>query len=327
MSVITRISKGASAATVTVLAFVVACLLATSAQAAEGIAAQSAPSVSGTTQASSLVPQKSVKALNKMIMKTGQTNLKKTVKKYDVTGDGKADKLTIKFVKSSLYSEWVKEIRVYVNGKLAWRDHGDYESWAFRSSSLVKYMRTTSGVPFLLVKCTANNGDGNHDVLRYRKGKLVSVASNANLPKGYGNHQHIENAAASGKYVKVKYAYMTYTAGSVRMTYKYKPKSGLAKRTSATTSAVAYYTGSSFGKSFMQVRSSVQAYTTASLKKAKFTVGAYDYVKIDKACIKSGKLAFRITTDDGKVGWFGALKQGLGMYGGDTLLVGTGLAG
>ena len=255
--------------------------------------------------------------------------LTKTVKKYDITGDGKAD--SIRFEITGVNYSFASTLKVYVNKKLCYTSLG-YNDYGFIANAVTaKYLRMKSGAPFLFVECNTNNNDGTHDILQYRKGKLVPMVSNSQLPTGYGNHNQIRSAKVSGNTIKVKFMQMTYAAGAIYSTYTYVKKDGKLKRKSSQTSSLEYSTyvdgATKSGKPYGAARTSMKTYKSPGSSKAAFTVKLGQKIKLTKMCFKSGKLYFRATTKSGKSGWFESPSHGYGTYGGDTLVEGTYMAG
>ena len=277
-----------------------------------------------------LTAQTQAKAVNAVVFSTiGSSSpaLTKTVKKYDITGDGKADKIKFKIIKDR--DGWGSAFKIYVNGKLRYTTKGMGGYGFYLNNVKVKYLRMKNGRPFLYIACNANNGDGAQEVLQYRSGKLKAMISRDKMPVGYGNHNQLTDAVASGNTVKATFMQMTYTAGAVPSTYTYKVKSGLLKIANTQTSSVGYYIsgGSGYAQYYASARGSLQTYASPGSSKKAFVISAGQQIKLSKACMKSGKLYFRATTASGDSGWFESLKRGYGTYGSETLLVGTFMAG
>ncbi|HAM15643.1 MAG TPA: hypothetical protein DCP91_07275 [Eggerthellaceae bacterium] len=270
----------------------------------------------------------SAKVENAYLVRSGEKFSKKTVKKYDITGNGKPDAITFVLAKSD--DNWAETLRIYVNGKLCRTVKGLDGNGFFPTGVTAKYLRMKNGAAFLFVKCDANNGDGSQLVLQYHGKRLSAVASANSLPAGYGNHRQLVDAIASGNTVRATYRYMTMTAGAVEFTYTYKMKNGKLLRTGNTTSILSYGVSNGpyrTGKLFAPARVAFSAFTNTTLNTVKYRVSAGQKVKISRVCMKQGKLFFRMTTEDGDSGWIEALKHGVGSKGTDTLLIGTYLAG
>ena len=215
----------------------------------------------------------------------------KTFKKYDITGDGKADTLKIE---AGAY-----KVRLYVNGKLR---KTVKKSYAYDYE--VKYLRTSTKHPFLYVAATYDNGDGAQRLLQYKNGTFKVIAKEG----GFADARWV-TAKAKGKNVKVTYEWdSSYTTGCTYLTYTYKWKKGTLTRTSRTTSNIHVYSWeagmSSVKKPWLTLQASVKIYKTAGGKKKVATVKTGAKLKVVAITVKKGnKVYFKVKTKAGKTGW------------------------
>ena len=236
----------------------------------------------------------------------------KTFKKYDITGDGKADTLKIK---AGAY-----KVRIYVNGKLR---KTVKESYAYDYE--VTYLRTSTKHPFLLVKATYDNGDGAQRLLQYKKGTFKVIAKEG----GFADARWV-TAKAKGKNVKVTYEWdSSYTTGCTYLTYTYKWKKGTLKRTSRTTSNIHVYSWaegmSSVKKPWLTLNTGITLYTKAGGKKKVVKAKAGAKLKVVAITVKKGnKVYYKMKTKAGKTGWTVGLTDWLrnsdGSYSGNGYL-------
>ncbi len=270
-------------------------------------------------------PYSASDSINITLISPGSAWSSRSFTSYDITGDGNAD--TIRFVLDKRDATWANALKIYVNGRLCRtvKAASEFGGSFFNSNVKVKYLRMAGGTPFLFVKCSGNNADGAHQLLQYRGGSFACVASNADLPAGFGNHRQIDDAIASGNKVSVKYSYMTFAAGGTSITYDFTLSRGVLKRTGDVTSNVAYSVSGSSGKHYCAIRTNAKTYTNVYMNKAKFTVGSGERVALNQACIRWGSLFFELKTTSGKTGWIKAPTKYVAPYG--TLLSGTYLAG
>lgn len=233
----------------------------------------------------------------------------KTIKKYDITGDGKAD--TIKLQAGD------GKVCVYVGGTL--RGTVKYSS-AYHYE--VKYLCTSNGHPFLLVEASGESS-GTYALLQYKSGAFKKVVTNSYVPKSYGDPTSIDAAWASGKQVKVRFESSTNLAGLVQFTYTYNWKGGTLKRASATAPIVSvqivsngYVKMKSASKTWLTLVTSVKLRKTAGGSSTVTTAATGTKVKLVSVRVKSGKLYFKLKTASGKQGWL----KGKGSYTSGDLL-------
>ena len=276
-----------------------------SAQAAEDAASGKDPA-----QVAQLVKGKNCtgKANTKTVLRFGWfngkqlTKTKKTVKAYDVTGDGKADSLKVVIGGSTGYS--TKYMKLYVNGKRLKTITDNAEG----SRAIVQVVTLKNKQPFIYVCYTGNNSDGTYALYQYRSGKLKALFSSNNIPAAYGGHRHIESLKPVDNAVRVDYRVMTLTAGSLNMlyTYKYdKSKKTLAiSKNGGRVMARDYSNGGKITK-VLTASERMSVYADKSQGKVAFTVYADDKVTFKKSCLYKGKLMFKVKVG-GKAGWLPA---------------------
>ncbi|MGI6589994.1 MAG: hypothetical protein ACOX1O_00015 [Eggerthellaceae bacterium] len=266
---------------------VFACLLAT-AQPAQAATAQNVTLIGTKSKANSA------------------NSYSKTVTGYDITGDKKADKLTIKTSHSNKGYTYKGIVRVYVNGKKAKTLSviGPPNSVQFR----VKYMRTSSKKPFLYIALISVNNDGNYGVYRFKFGKLVKlVKKTSNIAQKYGTHMNMDTPKAVGKKISVRFNSMTWTIGQASYTYNYRYKSGKLVRTSAVASRLTSFKGVSLKK--QPLAYSTKIYKAAGSKKVAFTAKAGTKLTISKMKTINGRPWFQVKKANGQKGWIRGIKK------------------
>ena len=215
----------------------------------------------------------------------------KTFKKYDVTGDGKADTLKIEAGDG--------KARIYVNGKLR---KTFKQSLAYNYE--VTYLRTSGKHPFLFVQATGDDDEGPQRLLQYKNGTFKTIAKEG----GFTDARWV-TAKATGNNVKVTYQWdSSYTTGYTNLTYTYKWKKGTLKRTSRTTSnihVVSWEEGMGLVKKpWLTLQASVKLYKTAGGKKKVATAKTGAKLKVVAISVKKGnKVYFKVKTKAGKTGW------------------------
>lgn len=257
-----------------------------------------------------------------------------TSKSYDVTGDKKADRLTIKCYKSKEYSDAYTKAKVFINGKrtLTVGAHYDAEAYLFR---------VKSGRTFLYLKTFTDNGDAiSEGVYSYKSGKLKKVLDTDIWPATYNtktgfyhdhayiSHSGVEDIKVSGNTVKIKFYNMTSIAGTMDETFSFKYKSGKLKLTSNTTSKVtpSYIPNKLTAATTFKIYG--KANGTGSVKKVK--AGTKVALKAVQLRPSDHFISVKVKTAKGTSGWityksFAGKSQG--DLNGSTLFKETGMAG
>lgn len=252
------------------------------------------------------VPAHAAGAVNKTILSgnVGKT-FSKTISKYDVTGDGAADKLSIK--KSSgngKYYEWKLFIRV--NGKRVGTIGTVHDSYA---SATITYLRTKNKKPFMFIKMVGVNSDGPYGVYKYRNGKLVKLLTPTSeiAAKYCGAHKYIESVRVKGKKVIVCYGSLTCTMAYARYSYTYLYKSGKLRRTSAKASSLQSYQNTDIENLNFSFRTKL--YKHAGSKSVKCVAPANAQVTIVGLKCVSKRPWFKVKLASGKTGWIKGLTR------------------
>ena len=273
------------------LALFAACTLALAASAALPAQAHAAKAVNKTLMTASSEVQTSTGSYEWTDAITT-----KTFKKYDITGDGKADTIKIKAGKH--------KVRIYVNGKLKGKVS---ESYAYDYT--VTYLRSSKGRPLLYAKAVGDNYDGDYAVFQWKGGKLKRVASDSAVSYSYSYHTYFEKVWFKGTKLKVRYGLVTNTVAGLSATYTYTWKKGAFKRTGNTTSAISLTSADAYlgSGSWLTLAKDVTLYKKAGGKKKVVKAASGSKLKITAVCIKNKKLYFKAKTKAGKVGWFKGL--------------------
>lgn len=163
-------------------------------------------------------------------------NTSKTTKKYDVTGDKKADK--IKFVCSNskdYSSDWYDTLKVYINNKLAYSNKNCYLYSVQEVKS--KIIKLKNGKVFMLLQTIGMNDDNYpiNGIYQYKKGKLKCVVNLSKPLNKYSYHLNCGVTKVEGNTIHVKYELMCYSLGSSQIVNKYTYKDGQFKLNSSGT--------------------------------------------------------------------------------------------
>lgn len=249
----------------------------------------------------------------------------KTVKAYDITGDKKKDKLTVKT--THVNDGYKTYLKIYVNGKKVKTFSAVSSSYAQVS---MKYLRTSSKKPFLYISLTGEDQDGIYGVYRYKSGKLVKlVGATSAIAQKYGSHMHLASAKASGKKISVRFNSMTKTIGEADYTYYYTYKSGKLVRTSATASKLSSFKGVSLKNQPLAFTTKI--YKAAGSGKVAYTAKAGTKLTISKVKTLKGQPWFYVKNAKGQTGWIKGISKGVwaiyGTYNSSTLFKNLYMAG
>ncbi len=228
----------------------------------------------------------------------------KAVKGYDITGDKKKDKLTVKIAYTNGGNKTF--LKIYVNGKKA--KTLSYATGSF-SQVRVKYLRTSSKKPFLYISLIGVSMNGIYGVYHYKSSKLVKLVkpTSAISPK-YGYMSILGWAKASGERISVRFMSLTKTLGRADYTYAYHYKSGKLVRTSATASDLTPVEGTSFKNQPLAFTTKI--YKAAGSGKVAYTAKAGTKLTISKVKTLKGRPWFYVKNAKGQTGWI----KGLGKF-------------
>lgn len=261
------------------------------------------------------------------------TALKKTVKKYDVTGDKKPDKITFKLKASKWGNSYTDSLAISINGKktklkIDGKTVSKITDNAGGLASTIQLITMKNGRPFLYVRYLGDNGDGTFALLRYKGGKLVSVASDNDIPKKFtSSHRFLLSVKPSGNKISITYQPMTLFAGVINLKYTYTVTSkGTLKKVKKGDAYTKYdYTTKAVWRAPLTASATFTAYTSTSMKEKAFTIYAQDQVDILKSYFTSDKLLFKVRNAWGETGWVAAPTKSGPHWG--TYFEETGLAG
>lgn len=227
----------------------------------------------------------------------------KLYKNYDLTGNGKKDKIKIKTSKDNYY----KTVSIIINGKrrAVYKDVNDIT---------VKLYTLKNGKPFLYLWLVEEDWEGPVcGIFQYKSGKLKQVVNCRNffVPKNgyeYGYSVHGSDIKAKGNTMTVDFWLMSKTVGGMSCRYRFAYKNGTLKRTSGQTSSVKVNAAESTG--ILTAAKNIKVYTTPTGKKVRYTLKAGKRIKVIGAYVKSGKFSLKVKNlSTGKTGWIKCLKE------------------
>lgn len=218
-----------------------------------------------------------------------------TVSDYDVTNDGKKDK--VKIVLSGTNRDWYESLAIYVNGKKA------LSSKLGAFDCKIQLITLKNNKKFLYVESVENNQDGLYGVYRYTGGKFKSCFTD-DIVKGIV-HCSISSLKVSGNSVKATYTVVSYGTGVSKLSYTYKYKKGTLKRASSTADSYSAISSSKgkYTKGYFTCAKKINAKASASTKAKTKTLKKGTKVKITKMVIKNKTMWLKVKTKSGTSCW------------------------
>lgn len=243
-------------------------------------------------------PAEAAKAVKPITLKN-----EKTISKYDVTGDGKKDKVKITCSKSSEnWADFGDEWKIMVNGKCVRR----ISSYCCRPDVQL-YRVSTKRVYLAIEEQTPYNDDINgYALFQMKKGKLQKICDFYHpIAKSItDSHYYVNISKMTSKSMTVECSDQLYATGRIVWHMNYVYKNGKWKKT-GNVYRVFYDPDKEWidHSSGWTANRKLNVYTTTSLKKKAFTVKKGEVVKIKKLCIKNGNTYIQLTNKRGKKGW------------------------
>ena len=223
----------------------------------------------------------------------------KTYTNYDVTGNGKKDKIIIR--KEKKQDIIYRGLSITVNGKKQQLKAKDSHFYGVDA----KLITLKNGRKFLYLYADSENGDGYVcGIYRYVSGKWKEVVDIAGVFKNYGMHLNGNIASVSGNNIKIRFYVMAWSTGPSTIEYTYTYKDGTLKRTSSYGAYKAIYSYGKNTRTFYAAKS-LPAYQNANGAKKIFTVKKNGKVKIVKCALTNGKMYIQIKYGN-KTGWIKA---------------------
>lgn len=220
-----------------------------------------------------------------------------TYTRYDVTGDGKSDKIRINF-KSG------KQLSIDVNGKQRYKISTKY-IWKI-NTNLLSFKGNRQ---FLKLKCQdfANDHISYDKLLCYKSGKIRVIGNLMSHRKSAYNMRHNSYIQkVGGDYVQFRMQSMPGGVGSIQYTVTYKLTDG-ALKLSGSTYPVTYkkcYNILLYGTNFWTTSSRLNMYSAVGGGKKMYTTGLYEACTVNKICFKNNHAYIYITAEDEDIsGW------------------------
>lgn len=222
----------------------------------------------------------------------------KTYTEYDVTNDGKADKVEIKNSNASSTDGF----RVFVNGTCAMNLKKDYYY-----NAQCELVTLENDKKFLYVYMPSDNDYGASDLYTYKNNKFSKVV---NLDKSVAYVGSLINGASikkvSGNKITFEMNVMSYGLANMTFSVTYESRAGGMHLTSTTHKISSYYNVKSQkrGITYLTTAKSLKLYSDKTAKKASTTLKKGTSLKVTKCYVSGKTVTYYVKTKSGKTGWF-----------------------
>jgi hypothetical protein len=224
----------------------------------------------------------------------------RTYKKYDITGDGKVDKIQINQGKKEY--DFYHKISINVNGKKVYEKSRIYydelraELYTLKNKQVIVYLFAVS-----------ENGCGPVcGLFIYQGNKLKQLVDFTDF-YAYGAGDSGSVIKVSGNSLDVDLYSMTWSMGYVDFSYRFTYKNGKMVRTSKTAKIIRSSAGDS--STWLTPLWNIQLYKGATSNSKAFVLKKGTKVQVKSCYIDGKKIRFYAKLKNGKSGWFDALKQ------------------
>lgn len=227
-------------------------------------------------------------------------NTGKTYDGYDITGDGKADTLSVKDIKSIDDKDAYGKFEVYINEKRALTIKERYYS------STVKLLSLDNGKTYLHVNLYGDSDDGPSDLYAYQNGKLKKELDFIKSFQHVGYHNKGDIHDVKGNKIVVWMGSMSHGLAAVQFEVIYQYKKGKLVLQSKTHKILEYYNlkKSVMGRTQLTTSGKMQLYKTKKVKKKTWLLPKGTKAYVTKCYVDGRKVSYLVKASDGKTGWF-----------------------
>lgn len=221
-----------------------------------------------------------------LISLTGTSKI--STSKYDVTGDGKADKLVIKCNKFAY--DMGEGIKVIVNGKTLYSDKNDYFYNIY-----AKICTLSSGKVLVYIYNPADNGDSYLCGLYDLSGKKMKCVLDMNrMFSKNGYHVNGDVSAVSGNKITVHHSQQNYCVAGMAVNFTYKYSKGKLVLDKKESTNYQIWAGRGAGNKELTAAKTITVYKKATSSAKAFTLKRGNKVKVVAVCSYKGNLYFKV---------------------------------
>lgn len=214
---------------------------------------------------------------------------------YDVTGDGKSDRFSVRAVGQGYYNA----VYIDVNGSRQCIKPKNVNA-PFYSLTARLYI-FDNGSPLLYLGAESDNDHKYiNGILKYENGKWKYLLNMTNIFGNYKQYTRGEVISNSGKELKVRYEVMCWTIGFCRVDYTYVYENGILRRKSSFGQLINYQTR--YGSDILTANKTIRAYKGYGTGGTAFVLRAGNNVTVRKWRYTGGKLYIQLKYGT-KTGW------------------------
>lgn len=234
--------------------------------------------------------------------------LNRTYTAYDVTGDGKRDRIRIA---TSGRSGYFSQVRVIINGR-----NRLVKKFSYSAPTVVRFRicNLSNRKPFLFMECMGDSGVENTACLyQYSGGKLKTVLNlRSMLSSTYFYKYYFDVKRVSGNTITFEAGGQAYNAGLIDWDMSFVYRGGKFRRTSYTSrlnSGRTNWAGSNKTNVYT-VAKRFQTYKKAGSRVKSYAPQIGQKVTLTHIYIKNKVPYFRVVDSQGRTGWMkGATKS------------------
>lgn len=247
---------------------------------------------------------------------------KKVITKYDLTGDGKKDKVYISCDnQDECFSEYGSGWKISVNSKVV------YQASKFAPQKLsVKYYRVNHRRCYLDIQedMIDNEDITAHGLYQYQSGKLKKVCDfyKPILRCTQSFHYNVSIKSMTSKKLVISCRDQFYSTGWLRWNVSYQYRAGKWKKTGGIYSITGSCNKQNNHTSIYTANRTIRLTRKPGGKTKFYTVKSGDKVKIKKICLKNKQTYIQLTTLKGKKGWYKNPKKYVEPYFKNIMLAG-----
>lgn len=238
----------------------------------------------------------------------------KPTKKYDVTGDGKADKIEIKKLNKS--KEWgdsysYQGFKVLVNGKTILKNNEIFDYYRLD----IFLIKTKTYSYFKIDRWDCGDMGATENIYKYSKNQLKKCISLRNIEKKYeGWIFHYKISSVKAHSIKIKIEGQTGMLGETKSSFELKVGKGgklsLAKKVVGVSCKI-WLDDHLVTPKYLITTKKIQVYKNEGTTKKAFSIKKGSKVKITKVSIRKKKPTYYCITKSGKKGW---IKTGFKLF-------------
>lgn len=224
-------------------------------------------------------------------------NVNRTYEQYDLTGDGKADRLKVSSDRLDRYT--YRDYRIHLNGKKAL----SVATGRLVFDLKIERLQLDNKKIYLAIIPVSDNGDVPGAAIYQCKGGRFSKAADLNDMSKIGYHNSVRIIKAAGNKITVEHSVMSYALGSISFRLDYQYKNGKLVQVTTKPKLTDFYL-KHIKKAYwtsnytLPVLRSLGGKRVATLKKGQ-------KAKIDRICLnaKHNKIYLHVKIKGGRSGW------------------------